>query len=223
VLAAPQAAAVHFVGPFISLGRLAVNAAEPSPMPPRLGRGCRFLYLGQLVPRKGIDVLLKAFAAAGIDGELLLVGGDWKAEPYGQELARLIEGLHLADRVTTCDHRTDVGNLLRDSDVLVLPSHSEAIPRTVLEAMVLGRPVLATRVGGIPSVVADGVTGLLVQAGDVDDLADAIRRLARDADLRDRLARSAQQWAARAIDPTDTAKRYKVAYQNTIDGQGRDR
>ena len=220
VLAAPRAPAVHFVGPFISLGRLADDAPDQRlPVPPRRSQGCRFLYLGQLVPRKGIDVLLQAFAAASVDGELLLVGGDWKAEPYAQELTRLIEQLGLSSRVTTCNHRTDVGNLLRECDVFVLPSHSEAIPRTVLEAMVLGRPVLATRVGGIPAIVTDGSTGVLVDPGDVDGLADAIRRLTPDAGLRGQLARAAQDWAATAVDPTATAKRYRSAYQRIIDGR----
>ena len=125
--------------------------------------------------------------------------------------------------MTTCNHRTDVGELLRECDVFVLPSHSEAIPRTVLEAMVLGRPVIATRVGGIPSVVTDGATGLLVDPGDVDQLADAIGRLAAASPLRQRLAHAAQQWAAEAVDPTATAKRYRTAYQSIIDARARGR
>lgn len=223
VLAAPSARPVEFVGPFISMSRLLAAQTSHAPLPPRLGRGCRFLYLGQLVPRKGIGVLLEAFAASGSDGELLLVGGDWAADAHGRELTASIDRLQLAGRVRTCDHRTDVGPLLRECDVFVLPSLGEAIPRSVLEAMVLGRPVIATRVGGIPTVVTDGVTGVLVEPGDVDGLATALQRLGSDATLRSRIGAAASAWAAEAVNPVETARRYREAYERLIDAARRPR
>ena len=76
-------------------------------------------------------------------------------------------------------HRADVHHLLAAMDVFALPSLSEGIPMALLEAMSLGVPVVATRVGGIPEVIRDRVTGLLVPAGDDRALAEACLQLAR--------------------------------------------
>lgn len=210
--ATAETARLDVVGPFISMERLK-QADTPDPLPPRLGSGCRFLFLGQLVPRKGIEVLLRALAETGDDTELLLVGGAWSDPGHPRELVALISSLGLEGRVVTLDHRTDVGRLLRDADALVLPSLSEAIPRCVLEALVVGTPVVATRVGGLPTVVQHEVTGLLVEPGDVGGLAEALRRVAADRVLRSRLSQHARAWAAREIEPRVTAGRYLHAYR----------
>lgn len=220
IYASPLADRVQTVGPFISVRRLSTlddGTGISSPIPVHNRRGCRFLYLGQLVPRKGIDVLMRAFAQADVDGELLLVGGDWASPGYAQELKSLAHNLGLDGRVAMLNHRDDVGDLLRATDVFVLPSHAEAIPRCVLEAMFLGTPVISTRVGGIPTVVTNEETGLLVEPGDTDALAKAIERLAADAHFRDILGSNARTWASKAIDPALTARRYMDAYRHFID------
>jgi glycosyltransferase involved in cell wall biosynthesis len=77
--------------------------------------------------------------------------------------------------------------------VVCLTSHTEGTPNVVLEAMAAGRPVVATRVGGVPELIADGINGLLVEPGDVEGLARAITRLLNDPDLAQRLASAGQQ------------------------------
>jgi glycosyltransferase involved in cell wall biosynthesis len=98
--------------------------------------------------------------------------------------------------------------VLRECDVLVLPSLSDARPRCIIEAMSLGLPVIATSVGGIPTLVDDGATGLLVPAGDPQALARAIRRLADSPGLRSRLGRAGRARAEMEFRPERTARRY---------------
>ncbi len=90
--------------------------------------------------------------------------------------------------------------VLAESDVLVVPSHREGLPNALLEAMAAGMPVIAARVGAIPDVVEEGVSGLLIDSGDVDALARALARLAMDSDERARLGRAGQEKIARDHD-----------------------
>ena len=85
--------------------------------------------------------------------------------------------LNLSKSVHFVGFRDDVGDLLSASDVVVLPSYSEGLPRVLLEAGLMGKPVVATRVDGIPELVQDGETGLLVEAGDRNGLAEATIRM----------------------------------------------
>ncbi len=97
----------------------------------------------------------------------------------------LVERLAGADdAVRVLGYREDVPHLLAAADLLMLTSEKEALPMAVLEAMAAGLPVLATRVGGVPTVVSDGETGLLVGPGDVPALRAALVRLAGDPALR---------------------------------------
>ena len=94
----------------------------------------------------------------------------------------------LGDAVVLTGYRDDVMELLDATDVLVHPSRTEAFPTALLEAMAARVPVVATAVGGIPEIVADGRTGLLVDAPpDAGRFADAVLSLAADPDLRRRL------------------------------------
>lgn len=98
------------------------------------------------------------------------------------------------DNVTLIGHRTDVPNILASLDVLVLPSYAhEGIPQIVLQAQAMARPVVATTIGGIPEVVADGVTGLLIPPRDDEALANRISSLLDDPARATRLGKAARQ------------------------------
>jgi glycosyltransferase involved in cell wall biosynthesis len=133
------------------------------------------------------------FEIAG-DGEL--------REPLGRQAA----ALGIADRLTFHGAVADVAGFLRDLDVAVLCSRSEALPNALLEYMAAARPTVATAVGGVPEVVRDGSEALLVPAGDTPRLADAIDRLLADRALARRLALAAR---ARAVE------RYSMAASTT--------
>jgi glycogen synthase len=102
---------------------------------------------------------------------------------------------------------------LRTADIFVLPSLSEARPRSVIEAMSLGIPVVASDVGGLPSLVVHGQTGLLVPPSDVARLAEALERLIQSAALRARLGEGGRQRAATECCPDRTAADYVAVYR----------
>jgi glycosyltransferase involved in cell wall biosynthesis len=211
LLRSPLASRVKVVGDLFRPERLDLPAARV--LPACRPGAIRILFLGQLVPRKGLAVLVEAFARVRSHADLLLVGGDWDDDGYPREIRALVHGLGLQDRVHMENHREDAGALLRQADVFVLPSFEEARPRSIIEATLLGVPVVASETGGIPSLIEDGVTGMLVPPGDVDALADAIEMLAGDAGLRRRLAFQARARAHRECRPEETAKRYLAAYE----------
>lgn len=118
----------------------------------------------------------------------------------GEEEAAL-RALHaelgLGERVEFLGARSDVPRLLQAADAFLLTSISEGIPLTLIEAMASGLPCVATAVGGVPEVVADGVTGLLAPPGDVDAIAAALRRVLADGALAEGLGRAGRERAAK--------------------------
>lgn len=145
--------------------------------------------VARLEPEKGHPTLLEAWPAvlrAVPDAYLLIVGeGSRRDALEGQA-----RGLQIAHRVVFTGRRDDVPAVTAALDVAVLPSYREAQGLSVLEAMALSRPVVASNVGGIPEMIEDGVTGLLVPPHDPDALAAAIIRLLRDHPFADILGRA---------------------------------
>lgn len=166
---------------------------NPAPVvgPPssRHSDGRRFAFAGRLGPQKSLGIALEAVER--IDGATLVVAGDGEEREALEALAG--------------PHTSFVGPLSRDAvlelfasaDAAVLPSSWENFPHAVVEALAVGTPVIATRVGGVPEVVEDGVNGLLVPPNDVDGFAAALQRFATDAALRDRLRAAAAPSVAR--------------------------
>ncbi len=129
-------------------------------------------------PKKGLSTLLEAMAdmsaSTGSDSCQLLIVGDGPARSGLHALSRK---LGIAPWVRFAGERHDVARVLSLMDVFVLPSRHEGFGIAILEAMAAGLPVVATNVGGIPEIVVDGETGLLVPPGDAPALANAIRYL----------------------------------------------
>jgi glycosyltransferase involved in cell wall biosynthesis len=161
----------------------------------RLGEpGGRFLIgaVGRLSAEKGFDVLVRAsdrLTRAGRDVGVVVVGEG------GEEanLRALIAQLGLGDRVRLLGYRPDVAAVYEALDVFALSSHREGLPNVLLEAMALEVPVVATRIAGVPRLVQDGDTGLLVEPGDDAGLAAALARLHDDAGLRGRLGQAGRR------------------------------
>jgi len=145
--------------------------------------------VGRLEPEKGHPTLLDAWprVLAEVPEAYLLVVGEGSRLEALQEQAR---ALGISSKVVFTGRRDDVPAVTAALDVAVLPSYREAQGLTILEAMALSRPVVASNVGGIPEMVEDGVTGLLVPPHQPEPLAEAIVRLLRDHPLADTLARA---------------------------------
>ncbi len=172
--------------------------------PSRSGTVREQLGLSEGVPLIGMISVLRSWKghATFLDAakELLaqrslhfVIAGDG---PGRAEITEKIERMPWRGHVTLLGHRPDVENVLASLDVLVLPSYAhEGIPQIILQAQAIARPVVATRIGGIPEVVRDGVTGLLIEPRDSSALAASIARLLDDAALRDRLGQAARTYA----------------------------
>ena len=150
--------------------------------PPREGMGQGVLYVGRLIKSKGVDLLLDAMRDC--PGERLTIVGDGPERRALEEHARGNPNVTFTGMVDTAE----VDRYLAGAGVLVLPSLEEGLPNVVLEAMALGVPVIATRIGGIPDLIAHGETGWLIEPGKATTIADGIRRLMADAPLRARIA-----------------------------------
>jgi len=150
------------------------------------------LGIGRLVRQKGFDVLIRAFAEADIPEWDLLIAGEG---PERAALEEVAADCGARNRVvfTGRAERPKAVALFKGCLVFILPSRHEPFGIVNLEAMAAGKPVIATAVGGVPEVVGDGETGVLVPGEDVDAMAAAIRRLAGDAGLRDRLGAAGLQ------------------------------
>jgi glycosyltransferase involved in cell wall biosynthesis len=150
--------------------------------------------IGRLIHIKGFDLAVRALprvSAANPTTRLLLVG-DGPERPALEALART---LGIGDRVRMTGASPDIAPHLAAADAVVVPSRNEGMGRVLVEAMALGRPVVATAVGGIPAVIADAECGRLIPPDDAEALADALVELGRDAGLRRKLGEGGRQRA----------------------------
>ncbi len=173
--------------------RVVPNGVDLESMQPAESGGDAFVFAGRLSPEKGLGVLIDALSRA--PGVHLVAAGEG---PMGAELRERAERA-VPGRVEWLGARTreDVLARVRGARALVLPSLVyENAPLAALEAAALGVPVIASRLGGIPEIVRDGETGLLVPENDPAALADAMARLSRDATLASRLGRRAREVAS---------------------------
>ena len=149
-----------------------------------VGDGPLLAFAGRLTAQKALRVALQAVAANA--GVTLLLAGEG---PERAELEEVSRELDIDDRVRFLGPlpRQGVLELFRAADASILSSSWENFPHTVVEALAVGTPMLATAAGGVAEVVQDGVNGLLVPVGDVAGLTEAVRRYFADAELRARL------------------------------------
>jgi glycosyltransferase involved in cell wall biosynthesis len=213
LLGSPLADRVVVTGDLFRAGRMQATRLAQRPLPPRRAGVVRVVFLGQLVERKGLHVLIAAFAQVKGAAELLMVGGQWEGSGYPTEIQALARQAGVASRVHYENHREDVGAILQDADVFVLPSLGDARPRSIIEAMSLGLPVVASHVGGIPSLVVHEETGLLVPPGDVDRLADALESMVGSPMLRRRFGEAGRRRAQAECQPDRTAAEYVGLYR----------
>lgn len=177
-----------------------VRRTEPGPVhsPPVVA------VAGNLEHWKGVDLAVEAVARLGVQ---LVVYGDGDERPHLEALARRVRAdVHFAGRVE------GVRDRLREADVFALPSRAENLPIAVLEAMAAALPVVAARVGGVPELVEDGVTGRLVEPDDPSALASALGDVLENEPLRVAMGRAAARRAAERFDAAEAGARMLHLY-----------
>jgi sugar transferase (PEP-CTERM/EpsH1 system associated) len=167
--------------------------------------------VARLSPEKDLPTLLHAAALLADDLPHLRfeIAGDG---PCRAELGQLIRELNLTDCVILLGEIDDIPALLARARLFVLPSQTEGISLTLLEAMARGLPVAATQVGGTPEVVENNSTGLLVPARDPDALAEAIRALCADRERGRHMGRAARTRVENCFDIRTMTKQYEALY-----------
>lgn len=173
--------------------------------------------IGRVEPLKGSETLLEALSRlprAQHDYRLLFLGA---VDPiYRNGLEVRVNVLGLADRVRFLGHQPVIEPWIDLADFIVHPSHFEAFPRAILEAMAAGKAVIASAVGGIPEAVIDGQTGLLVPSEDAAALAQAIERLITDPELRQRMGAAGRQRVKQCFSATEHARRVEAVYEKLL-------
>lgn len=178
------------------------------------------LYVGRLEHRKGTDSLfaaLKAVRQRGAAIHCILVGA-----PESEFKTQLDDFMASNGSWVTYAGalpQNQVFEHMAQADMLVLPSRTETLPRVLIEAQALSLPQIATRVGGIPEIVEDGVTGFLVDAGDVAALADAMMKLCLDPQLRRSLAEASRVKASARYNVDVIMNQQLEVYRCIAEGQ----
>ncbi len=198
-----------------------LDTSDFAMIPPRRLASPNVLFVGGLEPRKGLEYLvlamervvraipetrLVAIAKTGFRGT-----DEWS---WFRTLAARL-GLSANMEFLESVSQERILQAYADCDLLVLPSKTEGWGLSLMEAMACGKPVVASRVGGVPELVTDGSDGLLVDAGDVGGIADSILRLLRDAGLRERMGSAGRERVSH-YSWDDTARTVLDAYESSL-------
>jgi glycosyltransferase involved in cell wall biosynthesis len=172
-------------------------------------------FVGRIVPVKDVPTLLHAFAAlvASVPQARLLLVGDGECRVQMESLTR---SLGVSELVRFAGWQLDLKRVYGAMDVVALTSRNEGTPVALIEALAAGRPVVATMVGGVPDVIQDGDTGLLVPPGDPDALAAALARMAGEPALRGRLTAAGRRSVADRFGRQRLVQDIDVLYQRLL-------
>jgi glycosyltransferase involved in cell wall biosynthesis len=176
--------------------------------------------VANLIPVKNHDMLVRAFSIflkRQPNASLLLVG---QLRETTESVRQLVAQLGLNGKVCIAGPRTDVPRIVKAADVFAMSSHSEGLPVSLLEAMVLGKPVVCTNVGGIAGVVTDGVEGFLVPAGNAALMADRFTDLYDDTGLRQRMGQSGREKVEAEYDISVMVREVEGEYRRILQEKG---
>ena len=168
------------------------------------------LHSSNLRPAKRIDMLLESVARVRKRDsfKLVLLAGN-SFEPFIEDARRL----GIEDRIVVLENVSEIENYLQAADLGLYTSETESFCLSILEAMFFGCPSVATKVGGIPEVIEDGVTGSLVEFGNIDKIAKALDKLIEDPAYRKKLGTAAQASAKKQFSADVIIPRYEALYQ----------
>jgi len=177
----------------------------------------KLLFAGEIIKEKGIYELIYSFAeiAKKYNDICLFIVGDGTER---EELQRALSFMQISHRVifTGRVSHKQVKLYMKLSDMLILPSYSEGMPNVVIEAMGLGRPVIAADVGGVKEVVKDRHNGILIKPGSVKEIYDAVELLLKDGALSRLIAYNANKTIRKGFSWTENASRLDSIYENLL-------
>ncbi|MGB9715904.1 MAG: glycosyltransferase family 4 protein [Thermodesulfovibrionales bacterium] len=178
-------------------------------------------YIGLITERKGIEYLIRAMPLIKKNYsniKLILIGGYKNNEyEYYLKIKRLIEDLSLKEDIYFIGAISSIPTIrdaINSLDIIVLPSLEERCSRSLLESLACGKAVVATRVGGTPEIIDDGINGILVEPMNEIQIADAVLHLLNNDDLRINIGKNARIKAERFFDIKDNIKRIRELYLN---------
>ena len=173
------------------------------------------LYVGRLQPVKGVEYGIRAFASAMASHQNMhmALAGEGEQLAY---LQNLVIELGINEAITFLGVRNDLPDLLAAADSVLMPSLTEGFPRTAIEAMAAGKPVIATSVGGTPEAIIDGETGLLVPPMDVDAMVKALVELVGDRELQVRLGSAGRKRAEQNYSVENYVSRLDGLYRKLL-------
>lgn len=176
------------------------------------------LTTGRLAKQKGIDVMIRALAAMpdATNIRSILAGDGEERAP----LEQMVRNLGLGQKVVFLGFRTDLGDLLRAADMVVLPSLREGLSISLLEAMAAGKPIITTNIGSNLEVVREGEVARIVSAGCASELADAMVNMASDTELRAELGSKALAEFERSYREEFMLGQYMALYSRLLGEKG---
>ena len=199
-----------------------VNVDHFSPQPGEPGDKNKVVWCGRFVPGKGVDILVDAFHMAlkeAPDLELLLVGDGPQKDQIEEQVSRLA----IKDKVTITTYvpNKEMPNVYRDCSMFVLPSHYEGVPRTVLESMSCGLPVICTDLPQLRPIVKGN--GFLIPDSSIREFADAIVTLAKDEKLRRSMGASGSELISKSYSWDSAMNETIEVYRELIEAKKRPR
>jgi glycosyltransferase involved in cell wall biosynthesis len=206
------------IPPAVDVDEFARRAGAPRPTRALLGFPAEVplvTLVGRLTAQKGVDDFLAAARRIRDergDVRFAIVGNG----PQRLALEVLARELDLEDEVRFTGYRADIASVLATSDLVALPSRAEGLPVVLLEALAMGRPVVATKVGGIPDMVRDGQTGVLIEPNRPDQLADAILALLDAPEAARRLGEEGRRHVRWHCSPDRAAARLGSVYRRVV-------
>ncbi len=175
-------------------------------------------HVGRFTTQKNHEMLIRAFAQLKPSRQpvRLLLTGDGELK---RQVEQLVHSLRLSEKVHFLGVRSDIPELLNASDIFVLSSRWEGNPMSVMEAMAAGLPVVSTAVGGVPELVEESVSGILVPSEDVQNLTTALQTLVDRSELRASMGANARKTALERFDARVMTRAYENLYESILTGE----
>ncbi|OPX84736.1 MAG: putative glycosyltransferase EpsD [Pelotomaculum sp. PtaB.Bin104] len=170
--------------------------------------------IGRINPEKGYHDLVEALRQVrDIPWQALFIGPD---EGFGAVLKQLINSCGLRDRIQLLGPRNDIPDLLAVTDIYVLPSYREGLPRSLIEAQAMALPCIATDIRGCREVVEKNITGFLINPGDSEALGGVLRKLLLDPGLRLQMGQEGRQRMSRYFDENAVSRKVMTIYEKAL-------